>query len=179
MREFNTRSRLFNGNVRSPGEFIFIWALILAYIVGMWMILMNMGLHKRDYVRTNLIYESSYRKEDRIILTLSGEEYRAWARLCDLDGINALGGGEILSVITAKDEVISIHYDNKELLSLEDCERDDADGKRQLSLIFGIFAGVWLVFVAASVYVMCNAERFPRLIKVFVKPSYLTRPPRK
>ncbi len=180
MREYNTRSRLFNGNVRSPGEFIFIWALILAYIVGMWIFLLNLGLNKRDYVRTNLVYEGSYRKEDRIILMLSGEEYRAWAGLCDLDGISALGGGEILSVITAKDDVICINYDNKVLLSLEDSERDDADGKKLMSLIFGIFAAVWLIFVAASVWVMSNAHRLPMwFVKGFVKPSSLTRSPKK
>lgn len=180
MRGYNTRSRLFNGNVRSPGEFIFIWVLILAYIVGMWIFLLNLGLNKRDYVRTYLVYESSYRKEDRIILTLSGGEYRAWASLCDLDGIYALKGGEVLSVITAKDDVICINYDNKELLSLEDSERDDADGKRAVSIVMGIAAAFWAAFVGVSVWVMCNAHRLPLwLVKGFVKPSYLTRPPKK
>lgn len=180
MREYNSRSRLFNGNVEHPGEFIFIWALILAYIVGIWMFFLNMGLNKRDYVRTNLVYESSYRKKDSIILTLSGEEYRAWASLCDLDGINALRGGEVLSVITVKDDVICINFDNKELLSLEASERRNADGKKSVLLALGICAAVWLIYVAASVYVMCNAHRLPRwLVKGFVKPSYLKRPPRK
>lgn len=180
MREYNTRSRLFNGNVRSPGEFIFIWALILAYIVGMWIFLLNLGLNKRDYVRTNLVYEGYYRKEDRIVLTLSGEEYHAWASLCDLDGIYALKGGEVLSVITAKNDVICINYDNKELLSLEDCERDDADGKKSMSLFFVIMAAVWLIYVAVSVWVMCSAHKLPMwIVKGFVKPSSLTRPPKK
>lgn len=180
MRGCKKRSRLFNGNVESPGEFIFVWALILAFIVGVWIFLMNLGLNKRDYVRTNLIYENSYRKKDSIILTLSGEEYRAWASLCDLDGINALKGGEVLSVITAKDDVISINYDNKTLLPLEDSEREDAKGKRAATIIMGLFAGLWLLYVVASVLVMCNAHRLPRWLVVgFVKPSYLTRPPRK
>ncbi len=179
MRQYNSRSRLFNGNVERPGEFIFVWALILVYLVGIWIFFLNTGLNKCDYVRTNLVYEGSYRKEDRIILTLSGEEYRAWASLCDLDGIYALGGGEVLSVITVKDDVICINFDNKELLSLEDSERRDADRKKSVSLALGICAAVWLIYVAASVYVMCNAQRFPRLVRLFVKPSYLTRPPRK
>lgn len=180
MRNYKKRSRLFNGNVESPGEFIFIWALILAFIVGMWAFIMNLGLNKRDYVRTNLVYEGSYRKEDRIVLTLSGEEYRAWASLCDLDGIAALKGGEVLSVITAKDDVISINYDNKTLLKLEDSEREDAEGKRAATIIFGLFAGLWLLFVGASVLVMCNAHKLPRWLVVgFVKPSYLTRIPKK
>lgn len=180
MREYNNRSKLFNGNVRAPGEFIFIWALILAYIVGMWIFLLNLGLNRRDYVQAELVYEGSYRKEDSIVLTLSGAEYKAWASMCDIDGINALKGGERLSVITAKDNVISIRYYDKVLLALEECERDDAEGKRTASIIMGIFAAVWAVFVAVSVWVMCSAHRLPMwLVKLFVKPSYLTRPPRK
>lgn len=180
MREYNNRSRLFNGNVRSPGEFIFIWALILAYIVGMWIFLMNLGLNKRDYVQAEFVYEGSYRKEDSIVLTLSGAEYKAWASMCDLDGIYALKGSERLSVITAKEEVISIKYYDKVLLALEDCEREDAEGKCTVSVIMGIFAAVWAVYVAVSVWVMCNAHRLPMwLVKGFVKPSYLTRPPKR
>lgn len=179
MREYNSRSKLFNGNVRSPGEFIFIWALILAYIVGMWIFLLNLGLNKHDYVQSELVYEGSYRKEDRIVLTLSGGEYKAWASLCDLDGIYALRGGERLSVITAKEMVVGIKYYDKVLLSLEDCERDDAEGKRNISIIFGIFAAVWAAFVAVSVWVMCSAHKLPLwLVKWFVKPNYLTRPPK-
>ena len=180
IREYNNRSRLFNGNVRSPGEFIFIWALILAYIVGMWIFLMNLGLNKRDYVQAELVYEGSYRKEDSIVLTLSGAEYKAWASMCDLDGIYDLKIGERLSVITAKENVISIKYYDKVLLALEDSEREDAEGKRTVSVVMGLFAVVWAVFVAVSVWVMCNAHRLPMwLVKGFVKPSYLTRPPRK
>lgn len=180
MRNYTKRSGLFNGNVERPGEFIFIWALILAFIVGMWIFLMNLGLNKRDYVRGNLVYESSYRKNDSIVLTLSGEEYYALAKLCDLDGIAALKGGEVLSVITAKDDVISISYDNKTLLSQEDSEREDAEGKRSAAIIMGLFAGLWLLCVVASVLVMCNAHKLPRWLVVgFVKPSYLTGIPKK
>lgn len=179
MRAYNARSRLFNGNVYYPGEFIAIWVILLAFIVGLWIMCMNTGLNKRDYVRTNLVYEGSYRKEDRIVLTLSGKEYKAWASVCDLESINKLKEGESLSVITAEDELVCIRYDNKELLSQEDAERRDAEDKRQISILFGILAAFWLIYVAFSVYVMCNAQRFPRLIKWFVKPSYLTRPPKK
>ncbi|MCM1165015.1 MAG: hypothetical protein NC299_11415 [Lachnospiraceae bacterium] len=169
------RSRLFNGNVKRPGEFIFIWALILAYIVGMWIFLMNLGLNKRDYVQAELVYEGSYRREDRIVLTLSGGEYTTWASLCDLDGIAELNVGETLSVITAKDEVVSVEHHGRVLLALEDCEREDAEGKRDMTVIMGLFAGLWAVYVGFSVWVMCNAHKLPRWIVVgFVRPEYLT-----
>lgn len=177
MRGYNNRSCLFNGNVRSPGEFIFIWALILAYILGLWIFCYNFGLHKRDYVTAELEFESFYRKNDKLMFVLSGEEYGAWASLCDMDEVVRLKGGERLSVITAKDDVIDIRYDDKVLLALEDCEREDADGKRMISLVFGIFAAVWLLYVAVSVWVMCSAHKLPRrLVTAFVKPSYLTIP---
>lgn len=175
MRNHNKRRGLFNGNVERPVEFIVVWASIFAFIAGMWIFVMNLGLNKRDYVRTNLVYESSYRKEDSIVLILSGGEYYASAELCDLDEIAALKGGEVLSVITAKDDVISINYDNKTLLRLEDSEREDKDGKRAATIVFGFFAGMWLLYVGASIIVMCNAHKLPRwLIVLFVKPSYLT-----
>lgn len=63
---------------------------------------------------------------------------------------------------------------------LEDCERDDKDGKRAATLGFGITTALWAAFVAFSVWVMCSAHKLPMwLVKAFVKPSYLTRPPRK
>lgn len=179
MRAYNSRSRLFNGNVRSPREFIFIWALILAYIVGMWMICLNTGLHKRDYNSAELEFESVYRKNDKLMFVLSGEEYGAWADLCDINEVVDLKGGERLSVITAKEELVDIRYNDKVLLALEDSEREDADGKRMISIIFGIFAAVWLIYVAVSVWVMCNAHRLPeRLVKLFVKPSYIIKSPK-
>lgn len=179
MRVHNSRSRLFNGNVRSPGEFIFIWALILAYIVGMWIFCFNIGLHKRDYKSSELEFERVYRKNDKLMFVLSGEEYGAWVDLCDLDEIEKLKSGERLSVITAKEDLIDIRYNDKVLLALEDSEREDADGKRMISLIFGIFAAVWLLYVAVSVWVMCNAHKLPeRLVVLFVKPSYIIKPPK-
>lgn len=180
MRGYNSQSRLFNGNVRSPGEFIFIWALILAYIVGMWIFCFNTGLHKRDYKSAELEFERVYRKNDKLMFVLSGEEYGAWANLCDLDKIEKLKSGERLSVITAKEDLIDIRYNDRVLLALEDSEREDADGKRMLSLIFGIMSAVWLIYVAVSVWVMCNAHKLPeRLVKLFVKPSHIMAAPHK
>ncbi|MDE7229321.1 MAG: hypothetical protein K2N56_02470, partial [Oscillospiraceae bacterium] len=176
---YNSRSRLFNGNVRSPGEFIAVWAIILAYLIVMWLICLNIGLHKRDYVTAELEFESFYRKNDRLMFALSGNEYGAWADLCDINEVVKLKGGERLSVITAKEDLVDIQYNDKVLLALEDSEREDADGKRMISLIFGIIAAVWLLYVAVSILVMCSAHKLPRrLVTLFVKPSYLTRPPK-
>lgn len=73
IRQYNSRSRLFNGNVEHPGEFIFIWALIFAYIVGMGIFLISLGWHgKGSYEYRTERFVSSYRKNDVIVLQTDG-----------------------------------------------------------------------------------------------------------
>lgn len=186
VRAYNSRSRLFNGNVRAPGEFIFIWALILVYFVGMWIFLMNLGLNKRDYKEEELVFERFYRKNDSIVWVFSGgedlenTEYSSWASMTDLDALLTLRGGEKLSVMTAKTSLVSVEYQGKVILSREDVEREDAEGKRTVMIAFSVIAAVWAVYVGVSVYVMCNAHKLPKkLVHAFVKPSYIIEKPRK
>lgn len=186
VRAYNSRSRLFNGNVRAPGEFIFIWALILAYFLGMWIFLMNLGLNKRDYKEEELVFERFYRKNDSIVWVFSGgedlenTEYSSWASMTDLDALLTLRGGEKLSVMTAKTSLVSVEYQGKVILSREDVEREDAEGKRTVTIAFSVIAAVWAVYVGVSVYVMCNAHKLPKkLVHAFVKPSYIIEKPRK
>lgn len=65
------------------------------------------------------------------------------------------------------------------LLKLSGSERNMREELKTPLIIFGVIALLWAVYVAVSVYVMCNAEKYPRLIRVFVKLGYLTRPPHK
>ena len=169
------KSRLFNGNIRQPVEFIVVWAAILAFIVGIWIVCLNIGVHKRDYTRADLVFESARVDGYRVVLTLSGEEFHTHRSLCDVRKIKDLSGGEILSAITAKDEVVALSFDNKELQRLEDFERSQAEEKRGISIGMGLMMGMWLLYIAGSTIVMCNAHKMPRwLVIVFVKPSYLT-----
>lgn len=180
VRQYNARSRLFNGNVEHPGEFIFIWALIFAYIVGMGIFLISLGWHGKgsyEYRTERLV--SSYRKNDVIVLQTDGGEYSAWASLCDEGAMLSLKEGSEMSLVTAKGDLLAAECGGRELLNLSDSERNMREERKTPLCIFGIFALLWAVYVAVSVYVMCNAEKFPRLIRVFVKPEYLTRPPQK
>lgn len=180
LRQYNTRSRLFNGNVQSPGEFIFIWVLIFVYIVGMGIFCICLGWHgKGSYEYRSERFVRAYRKNDTIVLETDGGDYSAWAHLCDEGALLSLKEGSELTLVTAKDDLLAAEYGGKELLKLSDSEDYMRENVMTFVGIFGIFALVWAAFVAVSVYVMCNAEKYPRLIKLFVKPSYLTKPPRK
>lgn len=181
MRQYNSRSKLFNGNVSNPGEFIFIWALIFVYIVGMGIFCISLGYHgKGRYEYKSETFKSCYRKNDLIVVVTNGGEYSAWASLCDLDGISALEAGNLLEMTTAESDLLALSTNGKELLKLEDSEREMREGVKTVLIIFGVMVLAWAVFVAVSVWVMCNAHRLPRkLVIAFVKPSYLQIPPNK
>ncbi|MGN1422070.1 MAG: hypothetical protein ACI4XA_01715 [Oscillospiraceae bacterium] len=180
VRQYNARSRLFNGNVRSPGEFIFIWALIFVFIIGMGIFCISLGWHgKGSYEYRTERFVSSYRKNDVIVLETDGGEYSAWASLCDKEAMLSLKEGSELSLVTAGVDLLAAECGGKTLLDLSDSERKMREDIKTPLCIFGILALAWAVYVAVSVYVMCSAEKFPRLIRIFVKPEYLTRPPHK
>lgn len=181
MRQYNDRSKLFNGNVSCPGEFIFIWALIFAFIVGMGIFCVSLGWHGKDnYEYRSEKFVKSYRKEDAVILVTDEGEYSAWADLCDLEKIFTLEKGSALELITAKGDLLAASCGGSDLLKLEDSEREMREGVKTLLIIFGVMALVWAVYVAVSVWVMCRAHRLPRkLVTAFVKPSYLQIPPNK
>lgn len=91
----------------------------------------------------------------------------------------SLKEGSEMSLVTAKGDLLAAECGGKELLKLSDSERNMREELKTPIIIFGVIALLWAVYVAVSVYVMCNAEKFPRLIRFFVKPEYLTRPPHK
>ena len=114
-----------------------------------------------------------------MVFTLSGNEYTVWASACDIDGVLSLKEGDRLSVITAKDSLVSAEFGGRTLVYQTAVEKSDAEQKQTCSIIFGIFAALWAVFVGFSVWVMCNAHKLPLwLVKLFVKPSYINRPPK-
>lgn len=180
VRQYNSRSRLFNGNVERPGEFIFIWALIFLYIVGMGIFLISLGWHgKGSYEYRSERFVSACRKNDVIVLQTDGGEYSAWACLCDEEAMLSLKEGSELALITAKGDLLAAECCGRALLKLSDSERNMREERKTPLIIFGGLILLWAVYVAVSVYVMCNAEKYPQLIRLFVKPSYLTRPPHK
>lgn len=71
-------------------------------------------------------------------------------------------------------KIVSLSKDESVYLDIGDM-KDLHERLRPVSyLVLGI-AGVWLLYIAASWYVMYNAEKFPRLIKFFVKPEYINK----
>lgn len=65
------------------------------------------------------------------------------------------------------------------LISLDDINAHTRESRNTLLVVWAVLFGLWLLFVIASSYVMTNADRYPRLVKLFVKPEYLVRKSKK
>lgn len=173
--------RLFNGNICNQGEFIFIWALILVYILGMWLFMFR-GTYeiRHEYCETVglTVKEISYEYVEtgvklRFTVLENDTEYEAFSWY-EYDSMTDIPQGGWVTALIHKDEVVGLTYNGISVASAEAKNIHRAD-IRKVSYIMLVFAAIWAVYIAVSWYVMYNAEKFPRLIRIFVKPEYINK----
>lgn len=173
--------RIFNGNICNQGEFIFIWALILAYILGMWLFMFRgtYEIRREDCETVGLtVKEISYEYVEtgvklRFTVLENDTEYEAFSWY-EYDSMTDIPQGGWITALIHRDEVVGLTYNGIFAASAE-AENIHRAEIRKVSYIMLAFAAIWAVYIAVSWYVMYNAERFPRLIKIFVKPEYINK----
>lgn len=173
--------RLFNGNISNQGEFIFIWALILVYILGMWLFMFRgtYEIRREDCETVGLtVKEISYEYVEtgvklRFTVLENDTEYEAFSWY-EHDSITDIPQGGWITALIHKDEVVGLTYNGISVASAEAGNIHRAE-IRKVSYIMLVIAAIWAVYIAVSWYVMYNAEKFPRLIRIFVKPEYINK----
>ena len=60
-------------------------------------------------------------------------------------------------------------------LRLDDVNSVNDENRKTSFVLSGIFFAFAILYVAASTYIMSNADRYPRLVKLFVKEDYIIR----
>ena len=177
--------KLFNGNVYAQGEFIFIWIILLAYIVGMWIFCVNMSkpLDIEDCTVMKLTLKNAemlnYGEGDQLNFTVqeNDTEYIMFNGTAEKmqEFISEVKSGTQLNLLLYDDRVVRLESGGKVYLSLDEENASLKETQKIINPLFGIVTGVCLLYVAVSWYVMYNAEKFPRLIKLFVKPCYINK----
>lgn len=190
------KAKLFNGNIKSPGEFIFIWVLFIVAIVAfmLWGIIFTKPVKTEDlssYTDTIASYEFDSENDEghkRLIIKLDShpETFFTW-ELEENDYIFSE-----FEYNASQKETFTLYFLKKDLkdertriylLSTKDntyitLDMANEDNKEVRVVIIGfsvIFLFIWIVYILASVYVMSNAEKYPKAIKWFVKPSYVIK----
>lgn len=177
--------KLFNGNVYNQGEFIFIWIILFAYIVGMWIFCVNMSkpLDIEDCTVMKLTLKNAevlnYGEGDQLNFTVqeNDTEYIMFNGTAEKmqEFISEVKSGTQLNLLLYDDRVVRLESGGKVYLSLDEENASLKETQKIVNPFFGIVTGVCLLYVAVSWYVMYNAEKFPRLIKLFVKPCYINK----
>jgi hypothetical protein len=193
-----SQSKLFNGNIRNPGEFVFIWIFFAVAIIlfGAFMLNMTKEIKLEDlsnYTDTIAEYKFDKTYDDgtkRMAITLSSNEgtFVTWEIEDGTQNYEnfkkAVSDGKPFQLyfladdLINDDEVTRIYVLSCGEINYSSIDRENENSReiRHVTLCFvAIFLIMWGIYVAVSVYVMSNAERFPRAIKWFVKPSYIIK----
>lgn len=171
--------KLFNGNVYAQGEFVFIWGLILALLLGLWFYIFSdtFPITDENCEHTAFVVSDLKISEHETVFRdgSSGKKYKLEGGYFDIERFSAeVSEGDVLAAVMSHGKIVSLSKDESVYLDIGDM-KDLHERLRPVSyLVLGI-AGVWLLYIAASWYVMYNAEKFPRLIKFFVKPEYINK----
>lgn len=174
--------RLFNGNIYAQWEFIFIWALILLMIISLaaYIYIDSLPLEKCNIKERDQILESadiaySDTGNKNLDITVNGKEYKAFGYCTDIDSFLAeVSVGDEITVRTVRKDIVGLAYNGKEYISPEKID-EQREAMSDLWKIPAVMAGVWGVYVAISWYVMYNAQKYPRLVRLFVKSEYIRK----
>lgn len=175
----NEYGKLFNGNIYGQWEFVFIWGLILALLLGLWFYIFSDTFPITDESCTDTAFVVTDLKisEDETVFRdgSTDKKYKLEGGYFDIERFSAeVSEGDVLSAVMSHGKIVSLSKGESVYLDIDDM-KEMHERLRPVSYLVLAMAGVWLLYVAASWYVMYNAERFPRLIKFFVKPEYINK----
>ncbi len=171
--------KLFNGNVYAQGEFVFIWGLILALLLGLWFYIFSDTFPITDESCTDTAFVVTDLKisEDGAVFRdgSAGKKYKLEGGDFVIERFSAeVSEGDVLAAVMSHGKIVSLSKGESVYISLEEV-KDLHERLRPVSYLTLGIAGVWLLYVAVSWYVMYNAEIFPGLVKFFVKPEYINK----
>lgn len=184
-------AKLFRGNVRNPKEFIVLWGIMGAMIVGFGVIVIHgsplLKLEELNFAETVLSgLEERYDEGNTPILKLVQDKenyyilYRYDEVLTDYEGLKAeVEAGKPFRIYYEASETEDyVHYYVRQLECGETIYYSLAQHNKETYQVWALVGGVvvlWALFVAVSWYVMSHADKYPRLVKLFVKPEYLVK----
>lgn len=190
----DSQLKLFGGNVKNPGEFVLVytviglmpiclavWALCTIHEVGM----EQLTVETQQVVSYDFDMESENDDSKRLRIELeNGNSFYTW-QMEDAytDFQQDVQDGKLFTAYYLPEDMTDdgiyglYQLDCEETcyLSLEAHNAYMRETRDDLLLISGVILLFWLVYVVVSTHVMRHAEKYPRLIKGFVKSDYIVQ----
>lgn len=188
------KSKLFRGNIRHPGGFILVDIIVMAAPVFLLVVALfaNPDIMPDEItIYTGRITEYHFDKSDnsgRFIITVSD---RAGEKRTFATGFIEDNSQEYkdIEINIAKNREFEIGYIDKEndeetdirlfscgntcYVSLDDVNSVNDENRKTLFVLSGVFFAFAILYVVASTYIMSNADRYPRLIKLFEQEDHI------
>ena len=188
------QAKLFGGNVYNPGEFVFIFILIglIPVAAALFLLHLDRAVSPKDlYQETCTVTSYQFTENDdgdkRLELELPGytAAFYTWgiepdsAKMAQIEQEIADKVTFIMSFPKSdqnkKDLIPIIQLESADhvYLSLANYNHDTLKARNELILLSGGFEVLWLLSVLVFSYVVRHADKYPKLVRLFVKPSYL------
>ncbi len=184
------KTDIFNGNVNNPGEFIFVYALIYVFIIGMFIfIAVAWQPTKAEDLTYQTVSFDRYAinddETDDLYLYAEGKEYRIYSYekvLQNTEQLLSLCNGKTLFTVGMEEYDTHSNVSTLEskngvpYLTLEETNHVERASLLMMCLFFGGFFVIWTAFVVLSVMIGRNPKKYPKwLVHGFFKPSYINR----
>ena len=188
--ERRSKFDIFNGHVQNPGEFIFVYALMYAFIIGMFVFIFvtSQGTKAKDLDYKTVAFERysiEGDEKDDLYLYTDDEEYRLYSyEKCLQNKEQLFGLCNGTTTFTVGVKTYDTHYNiwmlesenDVPYLKIEDKKRAEQENMLPLALFFGGFFVIWTVFVALSIAIGRNPMKYPKwLVYGFFKKGYINR----
>lgn len=182
---------IFNGNVRNPGEFIFIYILVSVFFLGCFILLCILGTPtKAEELEYKTVSFDRYAIEkdeqsDDLCLYAGDAEYRMNSYenyLKNTDRLLSLCNGKTVFTVGVKGK--DAHYNiymlarfgGETYLTLEESNRIEQKTMIAIYLIYGLILLFWFAFIFFSIRIGRNPMKYPKwLVHGFFKPNYISR----
>ena len=192
------KSKLFRGNIRKPGEFIFVDVVIMAvpaFLLAVALFADPDITPDEITICTGRITEYHFDRSDdgdKFVITVSDKSSGKQTFVTGFVKENSREFRDI-EINTAKNREFEIGYidnddekdgetdicllscGNAQYVSIDDVNGIKAENRRSGFILSGIFFAFAILYVVISTYIMSNADKYPRLVKLFVKEDHIIR----
>ncbi len=182
---------IFNGNLESPGEFIFVYSIVLLFFIGafVYIFIETLPMKPEDLTYETLDFTSYEFDDESIVLYADG--YEEYFRITPYEEIMT-DADDFISKCADEEqfEIGYIYYgkadtpfysietisdsNGKFYVTLESSNNHLNEIHRILSIVFGFVIALWVGFCALSAYVARNAHKFsPEFVHIFFQKGYV------
>ena len=191
--KFSAQDRkLFNGNVRNAGVFVFFFILLIVFIIAALIEIqvtyrplklenletcsVKLAGIKEEYTENDVPYLKLIPEQSEIYFMLyRPEDYHIDVDLLKEEIQNDAEFEIYYEINNENRQIMQIASESKIYLSIDVINAEYAETRFAVSLMIGIILGLWILFGLIANHIMSHAEQYPNAVRLFVQEDYIIK----